>query len=422
METAASQLIRGFGAAEPGWMKMAAATSVASSVRPVVLPGTLRDRSPEETWDLVHPRMGDYGVTRVAELTGLDTIGMPVYMAVRPLATTVGVSQGKGATPLLARISAVMEAIELCVCERYFTTPDAFVATAAELDLPYTTTEVTPTERSVISDLFPLRWVPAVTLNDGAPTFVPLRSVAMDGVCDGTWRPPTQFCSANGLASGNSLAEATVHALLEVIERYSTGRMAHTPIGRRRVVDPRTLPDCWSRDLIDRLHAGGFWVEVVDCSTVPGTAAFAVFLWRADMPSLYAGAGSHILPEIALQKALTEAVQSRMSVISGTREDIASVSYRGVRSPVPPPAVEPNHGWDAVPAPLFDAGVPSGELLGWLTGQVSAMSGRPVLRVDMTPPGEPFAVCKVVAPGLPEGHHEANEELPRHPEQPRKQP
>jgi ribosomal protein S12 methylthiotransferase accessory factor len=50
------------------------------------------------------------------------------------------------------------------------------------------------------------------------------------------------------------------------------------------------------------------------------------------------------------------------------------------------------------------------------------MSGRPVLRVDMTPPGEPFAVCKVVAPGLPEGHHEANEELPRHPEQPRKQP
>jgi ribosomal protein S12 methylthiotransferase accessory factor len=45
-----------------------------------------------------------------------------------------------------------------------------------------------------------------------------------------------------------------------------------------------------------------------------------------------------------------------------------------------------------------------------------------VLRVDMTPPGEPFAVCKVVAPGLPEGHHEANEELPRHPEQPRKQP
>lgn len=380
------------------------------------LPGLLRARSPEETWELIHPRMRDYGITRVAELTDLDTIGMPVYMAVRPLATTVGVSQGKGVTPLLARISAVMESIELCVCERYFTTPDAFVATAAELGLPYTTTEVTPTEHSVISDLFPMRWVPAASITDGRRTFVPLRSVAMDGVCDGSWRPPTQFCSSNGLASGNTLTEASIHALLEMVERYSTAGMARTPIRQRRVVDPHTLPDCWSRDLIEQLLASGFWLEVVDCSAVPGLPAFATFLWRADMPSLYAGGGCHILPEIALQRALTEAVQSRMSVISGTREDIGSVSYRGVRSSEPPPTVQPNHGWDAVPAPLFEASVPTGELLDWLTGQVSAMSGRPVLRVDMTPPGEPFAICKVIAPGLPESHHEANEELPRRPD------
>ncbi|MET0418791.1 MAG: YcaO-like family protein [Actinoplanes sp.] len=381
-----------------------------------VAPGLLRDRSPEQTWENVRPRMRDFGISRVAELTGLDTIGMPVYMAVRPLATTVGVSQGKGATPLLAQISAVMEAIELGICERYFTTPDAFVATAAELDLPYTTSEVTPTERSVISDLFPLRWVPAVSLTDGAQTFVPLRSVAMDGVCDGSWRPPTQFCSSNGLASGNSLPEATVHALLEVIERFSTAGMAHTPITQRRVVDLRTLPDCWSRDLIEQLLGTGFWVEVVDCSTVPGVPAFAVFIWRSDMPSLYAGAGAHIMPEVALQRGLTEAIQSRMSVISGTREDIGSVSYRGVRYPAAPPVVEPNHTWDAVGAPLLDGGLPSEELAAQLSAQVSALTGRAVLRVDMSSPGEPFHQCKVVAPGLPEGHHEANEELPRRPE------
>jgi ribosomal protein S12 methylthiotransferase accessory factor len=382
----------------------------------VIPAGLLRDRTPEQTWELVRPRMRDFGITRVAELTGLDTIGMAVYMAVRPLATTVGVSQGKGQTPLLARISAVMEAIELGICERYFTTPDAFVATAAELDLPYTTTEVTPTERSVISDAFPLRWVPAVSLTDGAGSFVPLRSVAMDGVCDGSWRPPTQFCSSNGLASGNTLPEATIHALLEVIERYSTAGMAHTPIRQRRVVELRTLPDCWSRDLIEQLLATGFWVEVVDCSRVPGAPAFAVFLWRCDMPSLYAGGGCHILPEVALQRALTEAIQSRMSVISGTREDIGSVSYRGVRYAAAPPTVEPNQSWDAVGAQLLDAGVPSEELVDLLSHQVSAATGRAVLRVDMSPPGEPFHVCKVVAPGLPEGHHEANEELPRCPD------
>jgi ribosomal protein S12 methylthiotransferase accessory factor len=380
-----------------------------------VSPGLLRDRTPERTWQLIRPRMRDHGITRVAELTGLDTIGMPVFMAVRPLATTVGVSQGKGATPLLAQISAVMESIELGICERYFGTPDAFVATAAELGLPYTTSEITPTEHSVVSELFPLRWVPALSLTDGARTYVPLRSVAMDGVCDGTWRPPTQFCSSNGLASGNNLAEATIHALLEVVERYSTAGMARTPIRQRRVVDLATLPDGWSRDLIERLLATGFWVEVVDCSVVPGAPAFAVFLWRSDMPSLYAGGGCHIRPEAALQRALTEAVQSRMSVISGTREDIGSVSYRGIRYPVAPPVVPPNITWDDVPPPLLDTGLPSARLAGRLSGLVSAVTGRPVLRVDMTPPGEPFATCKVVAPGLPEGHHEANEELPRKP-------
>jgi ribosomal protein S12 methylthiotransferase accessory factor len=157
-------------------------------------------------------------------------------------------------------------------------------------------------------------------------------------------------------------------------------------------------------------------VEVVDCSTVPGTAAFAVFLWWPDMPSLYAGGGCHVAPEIALQRALSEAVQSRMSVISGLREDIGTVSYRGVRRPAAPPVVEPNHRWDDVPTPLFDATNPSDQLVDGLTGQVGAVSGRPVLPVDLTPPDEPFAVCKVVAPGLPELHHEANEELPRHPD------
>jgi hypothetical protein len=60
--------------------------------------GAHRVREPAQTWDLVSPLMGDYGVTRVADVTGLDVIGIPVWMAVRPLAATLAVSQGKGAT------------------------------------------------------------------------------------------------------------------------------------------------------------------------------------------------------------------------------------------------------------------------------------------------------------------------------------
>ncbi|MGQ0839085.1 YcaO-like family protein [Actinokineospora sp.] len=373
------------------------------------LTASLRIRSPERTWALVEPRLRRYGITRVADLTGLDVIGLPVFMAVRPLATTVGVSQGKGVTPLLARLSAVMESIEVCIAER-FAPAEVLRACAAELDLPYAVEETTSTERSVVSDRFPLSWVPATSLADGRETYVPLRAVAMDGTADTRWRPRTLVGSSNGLASGNSLAEATVHALLEVIERHSITSLATTPIERRKVLDLATLPTGWCRDLIGRLREDGFWVEAVDCSIVPGTTTFAVYLWRSDMPSVYAGSGSHIAAEIALFRALTEAVQSRMSVISGLREDLGPVSYRGVRSVAPPPAVEPNHDWSAVPTADPRSCAPGDELIARLTGQVTAASGRPVLRVDLTPPGEPFAVCKVVTPGLV---HDEYLELPR---------
>ena len=58
------------------------------------------------------------GITRVGDLTGLDTIGLPVWFAVQPNSRTLAVSQGKGLTHDQARISAVMEAAESAIAER----------------------------------------------------------------------------------------------------------------------------------------------------------------------------------------------------------------------------------------------------------------------------------------------------------------
>ena len=52
------------------------------------------------------------GITRVAVLTGLDVIGIPVAAAVRPNSRSVAVHQGKGVTLDAAKASAVMEAVE----------------------------------------------------------------------------------------------------------------------------------------------------------------------------------------------------------------------------------------------------------------------------------------------------------------------
>jgi len=79
----------------------------------VELPGTVRARPPEETWKALADSLPSYGITRVARLTDLDVIGLPTWTAIRPASLTLSASQGKGLTDELARLSAVMEAIEL---------------------------------------------------------------------------------------------------------------------------------------------------------------------------------------------------------------------------------------------------------------------------------------------------------------------
>jgi ribosomal protein S12 methylthiotransferase accessory factor len=373
---------------------------------------TWRVRSLDETWSVIQPRLARYGITRIADVTDLDVIGIPVYMGVRPLGTTLSVSQGKGMTHLSAQVGAAMEAIEWWAAERFC--PHAPVyASAAELCLPYRIEEISSTERSVLSDYLPLPWVPAESLADGTHTLVPLHSAQFDGVVNGSWRPRGVLRSTNGLAAGNALAEATVQALLEVLERHSTAIMDGIPISQRKVMDLSTLPDGWCRSAIEDMQAKGFWIELVDCSVVADVFTFAMYIWRQDMPNLYGGAGSHILPEMALYRALTEAVQSRMTAISGMRDDIEDYAYSGVRRPARPQAVTPNRGWQDVPPPTVAPDISVESLVAWLTAKVSAISGRPVLRVDLTPPGEPFSVCRVIAPRL---EFDAYTELNREPD------
>ena len=53
------------------------------------------------------------GVTRIADITGLDRVGIPVYSAIVPdSADNLSVYNGKGLRPVDAKAGALMEAIE----------------------------------------------------------------------------------------------------------------------------------------------------------------------------------------------------------------------------------------------------------------------------------------------------------------------
>lgn len=85
-----------------------------SSCKKVYQQETHRTRSPEETYEIVHPLISQAGITRVADITGLDRIGIPIFSCIRPGAAdgAISVYNGKGATEMAARVSAIMEGLE----------------------------------------------------------------------------------------------------------------------------------------------------------------------------------------------------------------------------------------------------------------------------------------------------------------------
>ncbi|NUR27163.1 MAG: hypothetical protein HOV83_15180, partial [Catenulispora sp.] len=74
--------------------------------------GAYRAADPERTWERVAPMLERFGITRVADITGLDDIGLPVHVAYRPTGLTYAVSMGMGVSAAHARVGAVMESIE----------------------------------------------------------------------------------------------------------------------------------------------------------------------------------------------------------------------------------------------------------------------------------------------------------------------
>ena len=63
------------------------------------------------------------GITRIAELTGLDTLGIPVFAAIRPMGKSLSTQQGKGTTALAAKVSALVESLETWSAEHLADNP-----------------------------------------------------------------------------------------------------------------------------------------------------------------------------------------------------------------------------------------------------------------------------------------------------------
>jgi ribosomal protein S12 methylthiotransferase accessory factor len=301
----------------------------------IASPDWRRLASPEETLARVSPFFPLFGITRVANVTGLDQIGIPVVMVNRPNSRSLSVSQGKGSTLAAAKASAVMESVESWHAER----PLLALRHGSYEDLRYSLPLVDPNllpchMDSIFTAHTQLLWAEGTNLKDGTSIWVPYEMVHTNYTLP---LPTGHGCfqaTSNGLASGNHWIEAVIHGLAEVIERDARTLWNLLPADAQddTRLDLETIADPICRGLLARFARAGVAVGVWDMTADTGVPTFIARIVQADRSGAglvrpASGYGTHLVPEIALARALTEAAQSRLTFISGARDDMQREEY-----------------------------------------------------------------------------------------------
>ena len=308
------------------------------------LEGTQRVYDEATTLENTKDQIKRIGVTRIADITNLDRLGIPIFSAIRPSAApgAISIYSGKGSTEQRARISAIMESFERCLAER----PGVNANIEGSISAPALVESYASAKENcsvldpnslLLSQPFNpgslIEWVGAYDLMNGEEVFVSANAVYhpydAPGQCQKLF-----LSNTNGLASGNVLEEAILHGLLEVIERdaISTAQFTRN-LGKEIVL---TEEDGYLYELARKFKDAGIdlkiWLVPTDTG-IPTIIAATDDVKLKDPALLVMGAGSHLKPEIAISRAITEAAQSRVVQIQGAREDtdregfIRSVGY-----------------------------------------------------------------------------------------------
>lgn len=356
----------------------------------------------DDTVRNVWPYLDRYGITRLARQTGLDRIGLPCWAAFRPNSRSLAAAQGKGLTDAAACASAMMEALEVAVAER----PVAKRRRASAEQLSADGEHWFSPERLLqIGTAFDtsqrLTWLRGTDLLFGQPVWVPLDVVDMDGeraeivgICK----------SSNGLASGNRQNEAIFHALCEIVERDAITMWSLLPddVALASCVASTAFDDKGVAKLAAQIRAAGLDLSLFDQTSNVGIPAIMAVVGPpaardAAELEVTAGYGAHPVAARAALRAMTEAVQSRVTSIAASRDDIHSAAF--------------NHRADtrnvqllsAQPRALAPIGLAPGSSLrrcNEMVGTKLSEAGCQTVAVSLAPATVPFAVVRVISSDL----------------------
>jgi len=250
-----------------------------------------------------------------------------VFASIRPEAHpgSLCVNAGKGITVAEARVGAYMEAVEYAFAEYNRASLKVHVVPARDVyegrRRPDSILDFCPVMGAEIDLDAPIACVAATDIKSGETfltpaelTFLPFPPHPVGNRYFGS--------SSNGLCSGNSVLEATVHGLAEVIERDICSFQAFKD--KSVVVSNSSLP-AKIRKIEATLSSVGMklYVRYLDNEfDVPYFMAVVAESKTDDPIYISVGYGCNLSSRIALTRAVCEALQSRLSFIHGGRDDL----------------------------------------------------------------------------------------------------
>ena len=261
--------------------------------------------SPQAAFALVRRWALKAGVTRLAEATRVDRIGIPVTYAVRPAAVhpTSVVAMGKGTKYTEACLSALFESFERWALEEAAVTQHPDDPNRAE------TVGFDMVSRTAVK--------------------IPLWRAVFPGLIAGARFP----ADTHGAAASTNPAAAVYNALLEIIERRVTSTLK-ADSGDRVPIEVISGPP---RPLAETFASAGIQLEMrlISFEFVHVAYVLSRDLHLSNRTLLCSGACAHPSAETALVGALCEVAQSRIAMILALREDLAQNVQRRASGVIP---------------------------------------------------------------------------------------
>jgi ribosomal protein S12 methylthiotransferase accessory factor len=359
---------------------------------------SMRSSPPETT--LLHARQwaATAGISEVRDITELDVLGVPVFVSVRPQARGEAFTFGKGLRSVDAEVGAYMEALEFYFAEPGIGDVSTHWGSARDVAGHERADDaildfVPLLQREVDLD-GPLLLALARDLESGAECAIPAELIYYPAPEVGQ----SLFgSSTNGLASGNSVLEATIQALLELIERdiWSFEFVRNVS----KLVEAASLPDGVS-EIVGRAEQNGLQLKIRTIPNDYGIPFFAAFVFDLNNPSrktFNGGWACDLDRDRALIRAVNEAAQSRVAFIHGGRKAPASDADEQVRRHMMGVS-DPRQQVLLTDIPDLAVDSTLQQKLDALIEILRRVVREPIYRVVFTPPDSPLQVVRVVVP------------------------